>query len=50
MTAAASNMQGILDLAWEYLLPAMKAQALPADPAGQLQATLTSLALAKPEG
>ena len=52
MTAEASNMQGILDLAWEHLLPAMKAQALPADPAGQekLQATLGSLALAKPEG
>lgn len=52
MNAEAGNMQGILDLVWEHLLPACKAQALPADKEGQgrLQRTLGSLALAMPKG
>ncbi len=52
MTAEASNMQGILDLVWEHLLPTFKPLPLPADRAGQgtLQKTLASLALTMPEG
>ncbi len=52
MNAEAGNMQGIMDLVWEHLLPAFKTQALPADKAGQgtLQQTLASLALAMPKG
>ncbi len=52
MNAEASNMQGILDLVWEHLLPALKPQPLPADPAGQgtLQKTLASLALPLAQG
>lgn len=52
MTGESGNMQGELDLVWEHLLPAMKEQALPADPAGaaRLQAALGSLALKIPTG
>lgn len=52
MTAETSNMQGVLDLVWEHLLPAFKPQPLPADPerATVLKQTLASLALAMPAG
>lgn len=52
MTAETSNMQGVLDLVWEHLLPALRPQALPADKErqGMLKQTLASLALAMPAG
>jgi CubicO group peptidase (beta-lactamase class C family) len=52
MTGESSNMQGQLDLVWEHLLPAMKAEELPIDPGAQtrLNQTLAALALALPEG
>ncbi|KAF0174168.1 MAG: beta-lactamase [Limisphaerales bacterium] len=52
MTAETSNMQGVLDLVWEHLLPAFEAKPLPADKERQekLKQTLASLALAMPEG
>ena len=47
MTAATANMQGILDAAWEHLLPAMGAEPLPPSPAaGALAERLAGLALA----
>ena len=52
MTAETSNMQGVLDLVWEHLLPALKPQPLPANASGQttLKQTLGSLALSVPQG
>ncbi len=52
MTAETSNMQGVLDLVWEHMLPSCQAQPLPADRTGQgaLAKTLASLALAMPTG
>ena len=52
ITAETSNMQGVLDLVWEHLLPAFNAGALPADRAGQgtLVKMLASLALPMPAG
>jgi len=52
MTSESNNMQGQLDLVWEHLLPAMKANPLPADRSSQsrLQQTLSSLALKMPAG
>ena len=52
ITSQTSNMQGILDLVWEHLLPAMKDSALPADPAGvaALHSRLDDLALPVPVG
>ena len=34
ITAGSDNLQGILDVVWEYLLPAMKEESLPPDDAG----------------
>jgi hypothetical protein len=47
-----SDMQGILDLVWEHLLPAMKAQALPINAAGSkaLKQRMAVLALLPPKG
>ena len=52
ITAEVSDMQGELDLVWDHLLPAMKAQPLPRDrpSEAQLQQTLASLTLAPPTG
>ncbi len=52
MTSEDKNMQGELDLVYEHLLPAMKAEALPADAAThkKLQQRLASLELAPPKG
>ncbi|MEI7729065.1 MAG: serine hydrolase [Verrucomicrobiota bacterium] len=52
ITSESPNMQGELDLVWEHLLPAMKNQALPPDPASatQLRQTLASLVLQPPHG
>jgi len=46
------DMQRVLDLAWEHLLPAMGADALPADPASHdaLCEKLAGLSLPLPEG
>jgi CubicO group peptidase (beta-lactamase class C family) len=51
ITSETSNMQGELDLVWEHLLPAMRAEALPADrpTQGRLREKLDSLALAPPK-
>ena len=50
ITSDTSDMQGVLDLVWEYLLPAMQADALPEQPEThkQLQERLASLALPVP--
>ena len=50
ITAETSDMQGELDLVWDHLLPAMKAQPLPRDRQSEarLQQTLASLTLAPP--
>ena len=47
-----SNMQGELDLIWQHLLPAMKAQPLAIDRPSQarLQQRLASLSLTRPNG
>jgi CubicO group peptidase (beta-lactamase class C family) len=46
-----SNMQGVLDLVWEHLLPAMKDQPLAASgEEAELRRTLASLSLAPPAG
>ncbi len=52
MTNGTSDLQGVLDLAWEHLLPAMCDGALPEDAAAQaaLSAKLTALELPMPEG
>ena len=52
ITAESPDMQSELNLVWEYLLPAMKDQALPADRDSQasLKARLASLTLPLPKG
>ncbi len=52
LTAESSDMQGVLDLVWTHLLPAMKTGAQPADSQAQvrLQHALSSLALDLPKG
>lgn len=47
ITAGLGNMQAVLDLVWEHLLPALRAEPLPADPAAAdaLRRKLGSLAL-----
>jgi CubicO group peptidase (beta-lactamase class C family) len=52
ITSGVRNMQAVLDLAWETLLPAMKDEALPDDPtaAEALRARLAGLTLPTVEG
>ncbi len=52
ITSQTSNMQGILDLVWDHLLPAMHEDALPANPAGvaALRSQLAKLSLSIPAG
>ncbi len=52
MTSESKNMQGMLDVVWEHLFPAIKPQALPRDEAayGELKTKVDSLKLALPEG
>jgi CubicO group peptidase (beta-lactamase class C family) len=52
ITSETSNMQGVLDLVWEHLFPAMKPAALPVNATTQarLQQTLASLMLPLPDG
>jgi CubicO group peptidase (beta-lactamase class C family) len=52
ITAGVSDMQSVLDLVWEHLLPAMGASPLPADPAAQakLAQTLSNLTLTPQQG
>jgi len=51
-TSGTTNLQGILDLAWEHLLPALGAEALPADRAADaaLARRLAGLTLPTPQG
>ena len=51
-TSGTTNLQGILDLAWEHLLPALGTEALPADPAADeaLARRLAGLVLPTPQG
>jgi hypothetical protein len=50
MTSETGDMQAVMDLVWQHLLPAMQAQALPEDPAAQAQLAqrLAGLALPTP--
>lgn len=52
ITAGVGDMQGVLNLVWEHLLPAMKPVPLPADPATRdaLVQKLSALALAPAQG
>lgn len=52
ITSGLSNMQAVLDLVWQHLLPALGPAPLPADPAthAALQQTLAELALAPQAG
>lgn len=52
ITSETRNMQGILDLVWEHLLPAMKGQPLPVDPTSlaHLLNLTTSVSLPWPAG
>lgn len=51
MTSGTGNLQGVLDLVWEHLLPAMGTDALPDDPASNaLAERLTKLQMQAPEG
>jgi hypothetical protein len=52
ITSAVDNMQSVLDLVWEHLLPAMGAAPLPDNPAAQagLAKRLSGLVLAPPQG
>jgi CubicO group peptidase (beta-lactamase class C family) len=52
ITSGTGDMQGVLNLVWEHLLPAMAPVALPADAVAQseLAATLADLALRPPAG
>ncbi len=52
ITSQTPNMQGVLDIAWEHLLPALKDEALPANLQGAtaLREHLANLALPAPEG
>lgn len=50
ITSETQNMQGILDLVWEYLLPAMKDEKLPENPSSHetLKSMLSDLSLPAP--
>ena len=52
ITSETPDMQGVLDLIWEHLLPAMKGQPLPSDAGAQsrLLETLAALKLSPPKG
>lgn len=52
MTSGLTNMQAVLDLAWEQLLPALGAGSLPADPSADaaLARRLATLTLPTPQG
>lgn len=52
ITAGVPDMQGVLNLAWEKLLPAMVATSLPANPGNveKLNGTLQTLKLSPPQG
>lgn len=52
ITSGSGNMQKVMDLAWEHLLPAMKEEALPADEEGVklLGERLNNLAIAQVKG
>ena len=52
ITSGVRDMQAVLNLVWEHLLPAMRPEALPADAAlqGRLQARLNGLVLPPPPG
>lgn len=52
MTGGVGNLQAVLSLVWEHLLPAMQPAALPDAPAGQdvLARKLTGLTLRAPDG
>jgi len=52
ITSQTGNMQGILDLVWEHVLPAMHDDALPENAAGvaALRAQLEALSLTAPSG
>jgi hypothetical protein len=52
ITGESGDLQGVLDLVWEHLLPAMKDAALPADEATQkaLKERMAALALPLPKG
>ncbi|WP_028668372.1 serine hydrolase domain-containing protein [Runella zeae] len=52
ITSETPNMQGILDLVWTHLLPAMKSQPLPANNASAklLKRHMSTLALSAPKG
>jgi CubicO group peptidase (beta-lactamase class C family) len=51
-TSGLKDMQGMLNQAWDKLLPALQARPLPVDPAARqsLERKLASLSLATPEG
>ena len=51
-TSGTTNLQGVLDLAWEHLLPALGGEALPADQSANdtLTRRLAGLALQGPQG
>src|SRR5262245_61199987 len=52
ITSGVRNMQSVMNLVWDKLLPAMKSRPLPNDPAAQkaLQAKLASLVVRMPAG
>ncbi|HKC81552.1 MAG TPA: serine hydrolase domain-containing protein [Gemmatimonadaceae bacterium] len=52
ITSGVRNMQSVMDLVWDKLLPAMSAGSLPEDTAAQraLRAKLTALRVAMPQG
>ena len=52
ITSGVKNLQGVLDLAWDKLLPGLKKDPLPADPAAReaLAKTLAGLKMKTPEG
>jgi CubicO group peptidase (beta-lactamase class C family)/predicted glycoside hydrolase/deacetylase ChbG (UPF0249 family) len=52
ITSGVRNMQAVMNLVWEKLLPAMKAKPLPEDPAArrQLEAKLAGLQVRLPSG
>jgi len=52
ITAGTSDLGGVLNLIWDHLLPAMRPDALPEDPAGgeRLRARLSGLTMPAPDG
>ncbi len=52
ITAGVANMQAVLNLVWQHILPALGPAPLPADPAGEaaLRRQLAGLALPLPQG